>query len=71
MPFLLCFSSHFTSCLAKETLKGWNGILLKEYLSDLSEDEIADLEDKVIHLIKAGADLVPPLSLSTLANVGH
>ena len=45
MPFLLAFSSHFTSCLAIKTLNGWNGILLKEYLN-LSEDEIADLEDK-------------------------
>ena len=33
-------------------------------VSDLSEDEIADLEDKAIHLIKA-------VSLSTFADVGH
>ncbi len=30
-------------------------------LSDLSEDEIEDLEDKVINLIEAGANLVLPL----------
>ena len=30
-------------------------------LSDLSEDEIEDLEDEVINLIDAGANLVPPL----------
>ena len=38
-------------------------------LSDLSEDEIADLEDEVIHRIEAGADLPFP-SLSAFANVG-
>ena len=31
-----------------------------ERVSNLSEDEIADLEGEVIHLIEAGADLVPP-----------
>ena len=46
----------------------WHSI---ETVSGLSEDEIADLEDEVIHLISAGADLVPPHSLSTLADVGH
>ena len=40
-------------------------------LSDLSEDEIADLEDEVIHLIEAGADLVPPPSLPTIADMDH
>ncbi len=40
-------------------------------LSDLSRDEIADLEDEVIHLIEAGADLVPPLSLPTIADIDH
>ena len=44
-------------------------LLLKEYL--IVEDEIADLEDEVIHLVSAWADLVLPPSLSTLADVGH
>ena len=38
--------------------------------SDLSEDEIADLEDEVIHRIEAGADLVPFPSLSAFTIVG-
>lgn len=46
----------------------WHSI---ERVSDLSEDEIADLEDEAIHLIKVGVDLVPRPSLSTLANMGH
>lgn len=33
--------------------------------------EIADFKDKVIHLIEAGADLVPPPYLYTSADVGH
>ena len=76
----ILFPLRSTSCLAKKTLYGWNGILLKKaltknllvdladksiyiymnqrtlrraanefrVLSDLSEDEIADLEDEVI-----------------------
>ena len=40
-------------------------------LSDLSEDEIADLEDEVIYLIETGADLVPPPSLPTIADMNH
>ncbi len=40
-------------------------------LSDLSEDEIADLEDEVIHLIEAWADLVPPSFLPTIADINH
>ena len=39
--------------------------------SDLSEDEIGDLEDEVINLIEAGANLVPPPSLLAPAEVGH
>lgn len=36
-------------------------------LSDLSDDEIADLEDEGIRLIEAGADLVPLPSFLCLA----
>lgn len=32
-------------------------------LSDLSDDEIENLEDEVLNLIRVGVNLVPPLSL--------
>ena len=38
---------------------------------DLTEDEIADLEDEVLHILEAGADLVSPLSLPVPADMDH
>lgn len=38
-------------------------------LSNLSEDDIADFEDQVIHLIKAKTDLVPTLCLPNIADI--
>lgn len=40
-------------------------------LSDLSKNEIINLEDKVIHLIKARAGLVPTLSLPNIIDMDH
>lgn len=41
-----------------------------ETLSDQSDNEVADLEDEVIHLIEAGADLVPLPSFVGLCKCG-
>ena len=37
-------------------------------MSELSEE---DLEDEVTRLIEAGADMVPPPSLPTIADMAH
>ncbi len=40
-------------------------------LSDLSKDEIENLEDEVINFIKVGANLVFFLSLVALSKIGY
>ena len=40
-------------------------------LSDLSDDEVENLEDEVINLIEAGANLVPSPSSVSSAEMGY
>ena len=46
-------------CMNQRTLRRAAGHF--KTLSDLSDDEVENLEDEVINLIEAGANLVPPL----------